>query len=359
MQKTEEYEYINAHINNISFPKGIEELETFVYEHGMYNVEEVLNCSEVFWTVPRSSKIGDIVLFYHAKTAISRISALTSEVKALPDESIHPKALLLDWLGRARGLYGAYGGKIFAVARIVGSPEHSEMRGSTGVEYHWHGRVYASVADIAALDVPVDISEFNSFIKVSRQSAITPLPSTEFNKLRSVIRSRNCNLPDYFLNCRIGTNSLSRVNCENFLLQTSPYRRRFLLETDFRSYYVDYLLKSLSGRQVWSECRCQATGKADCFVDNVFCVNDRHYLLEVKLNTKIEKNLSRQLQQYIRAERIFLKQGEPKAITDFEKAYIYVIDTDAFFRYEAETDCLIELVKLDALTSVDQIKRLL
>jgi uncharacterized membrane protein len=36
------YKYINAHINNISFPKTIDELETFIYDHGCYNVEDVI-----------------------------------------------------------------------------------------------------------------------------------------------------------------------------------------------------------------------------------------------------------------------------------------------------------------------------
>lgn len=29
-----EYEFVNAHINNISFPKTIKQLEDFIYEHG-------------------------------------------------------------------------------------------------------------------------------------------------------------------------------------------------------------------------------------------------------------------------------------------------------------------------------------
>ena len=37
------YNFVNAHINNISFPKTIEELETFIYEYGCYNVEDILN----------------------------------------------------------------------------------------------------------------------------------------------------------------------------------------------------------------------------------------------------------------------------------------------------------------------------
>ena len=56
-----EQPFVNVHINNISFPTSLEELETFVYEHQRYNVEEILCGFDVSWTIPRSAKIGDIV----------------------------------------------------------------------------------------------------------------------------------------------------------------------------------------------------------------------------------------------------------------------------------------------------------
>lgn len=71
------YDYVNSHINNISFPKTIEQLEEFIYEHGCYNVEDVvfesLSGGYTIWTVPRSSVVGDVVLYFHAKTAIQWI----------------------------------------------------------------------------------------------------------------------------------------------------------------------------------------------------------------------------------------------------------------------------------------------
>jgi len=87
--------YVNAFINNISFPTSIEELECFVYKHGQYHLEDILFSSDTNWTVPRNAKIGDIVLYFHAKTAISRITALITKVKNLSDHSEHDKELLL------------------------------------------------------------------------------------------------------------------------------------------------------------------------------------------------------------------------------------------------------------------------
>ena len=52
-----QHKYVSAHINNISFPKSINELETFIYQNEHYNVEDIINESEngyVIWTVPVS-----------------------------------------------------------------------------------------------------------------------------------------------------------------------------------------------------------------------------------------------------------------------------------------------------------------
>lgn len=349
--------YVNAHINNISFPNTIEELETFIFQNGMYNVEEILYNDTVIWTVPRSSKIGDIVLFFHAKTAITKITALITKAKMLPDDSQHSKPLLLGWLEHGRELYKKYGGKIFAIARVIASPEY--MHEEDLDVYHWRGRVYAEIGDISLLSSPIDISEFSDFVKVSRQSAITPLPASEFNKLRELIKSKNPDLPAFFLNSEIGTLGLSQISSENFLQKTRQFRNRFLLETDFRSYYVNYFLKAAVNKNFWSECRCHTEGKADCFVDNVFKFQGKHYLLEVKLNIHTERNLSNQLRRYVGAEYLFLDNGMHTKLDNFERSYMYVIDTNSLFQYDATKDFLIELIRLDDVISAHQIVELL
>ena len=349
--------YVNAHINNISFPTSIIELEQFVYEHGQYNVEDILTEEDTSWTIPRNAKIGDIVLYYHAKTAISRITALITAVKNLPDGTSHNKTLLLEWLERARILFKKYGGKIFAVGRVTGSPEYWED--NINSEYHWSGRVYADIGDIKVLQNPVDISEFNTFIKISHQSAITPLPSKEFDYLRDIIQKKNSNLPEYFLKCQIGNFDLSHVNSKNFIELTQKYRRRFLLEIDFRSYYVDHLLKGLVKHNFWQECICYTSGKPHYFVDNVFFFNNKYYLLEVKLNIQLEKNLRAQLKQYINAEYLYLTKNSTEQITDFERNFMYVIDTEALYRYDSLTDSLTELIQLDNVYCINDIAPLL
>lgn len=347
-------EHINAHINNISFPKTIEQLEAFMYENGCYNVEDILNEADggyAIWTVPRSSVVGDIVLYFHAKTAIQWIRKLETATKTL-DESDHDKSLLIEWLERARELYSLYGGKIFAIGRISSRPEKED---ALDFQEHWSGRIYANVEDIYILENPIDISEFNSFILISRQSAITPLPSKEFEKLRHIIISNNPNMPEYFVDSKIGDYNLSKINQNNFLEITNHYRKRFPLEISFRSYYVDYFLKTLSGKNVYRECQCYTTQTPLARVDNIFEFNGKKILLEVKLNIALESDLISQLNQYIRADYIRLSSKSNAVITDFERQYMFVIDVYSVYKYVVKSGKLIKMFGLDEITSKDDI----
>ena len=348
------YDFVNAHINNISFPKTIEQLEDFIYEHGCYNVEDVINEAVdgyTIWTVPRSSVVGDIVLYFHAKTAIQWIRKLETATRAL-DPTMHDQNLLVEWLQRARELYSLYGGKIFAIGRIGSRPEKEE---ELEFQHHWSGRVYADVKDLYLLETPIDISEFNSFILVSRQSAITPLPSKEFEILKALIKSKNCDVPKWFLESRIGDNMLSKVSQNNFLEITTSYRKRFPLEINFRSYYVDYFLKTLSGKNVYRECQCHTARTPLARVDNVFEFDGKRILLEVKLNIELEDDLISQLHQYIFADYISLSNTPNDNTTDFEKNFMFVIDVYSMYKYDVKSKKLAKIFDLDEIKSKDDI----
>ena len=258
---------------------------------------------------------------------------------------------MVEWLQRARELYSLYGGKIFAIGRIGSRPEKEELE----FQYHWSSRVYADVKDLYLLETPIDISEFNSFILVSRQSAITPLPSKEFEKLKALIKSKNCDVPKWFLESRIGDNMLSKVNQNNFLEITNLYRKRFPLEINFRSYYVDYFLKTLSGKNVYRECQCHTVRTPLARVDNVFEFDGKRILLEVKLNIALEGDLISQLYQYIFADYIILSNITNNITTDFERDFMFVIDVYSMYKYNVKSNKLTRIFDLDEIKSKDDI----
>lgn len=117
--------YIQAHISNISFPKTIEQLEIFIYQHDHYNVEDILLEEATAWTAPNWTKIGDIVFFMHAKSAIERIRRLEIQVSNGISEE-HDSDLISEWLQQARKLYSQFGGKIFAIGRAVNLPRYED-----------------------------------------------------------------------------------------------------------------------------------------------------------------------------------------------------------------------------------------
>jgi hypothetical protein len=303
------------------------------------------------WTVPRSSVVGDVVLYFHAKTAIQWVRKLETVTKTLDPET-HDINLLIEWLTRARALYSLYGGKIFAIGRIGSRPEKED---ELEFQHHWSGRVYADVKDLYLLKTPIDISEFNSFISVSRQSAITPLPSKEFEELKSLVKVKNPDVPTWFLESKIGDNMLSKVNLNNFLEITNSYRKRFPLEINFRSYYVDYFLKTLSGKNVYRECQCHTVRTPLARVDNVFEFDGKRILLEVKLNIELEDDLISQLHQYIFADYISLSNTPNNNTSDFEKNFMFVIDVYSMYKYDVKSKKLAKIFDLDQIKSKDDI----
>ena len=117
-------EYCHAFINNIAFPKSLEEIKEVYFEEGRYDIEALLSAEETCWTAPRWAMMGDVCLFMHAKTANSTISSLKTEL--MKNRHYYSDAdfqELSSWLDRGKELYKKYGGKIFAVARVFDSPE--------------------------------------------------------------------------------------------------------------------------------------------------------------------------------------------------------------------------------------------
>ena len=349
------YDFVNSFINNVSFPQTLEQFISVIEDKGCYDIQTLMFEAEeengwVCWTSPRNCVIGDVVLFFHAKSAIKKIKRLENIVKKL-DPNEYNIDYLLDWLDDAKELYSMYGAKIFAMGRISSRPERDD---DEYFDKYWGSRIYAKVEDLHILDNPIDFEEFNSFIYLARQSAITPLPSKEFELLKDMIKEKNPEVPQWFLNSKIGDYQLSKVNKDNFIELTKNYRKRFPLEINFRSYYVDYFLKVLAGNNVYRECICCSSEHPLARVDNIFEYNDKKILLEVKLNIDLEKDLIFQLNQYMGADSVYL--GDYKVgneITDFEKDYMFVIDVYSVYKYSSGE--LLKLFDLDDIKCKEDI----
>ena len=86
-------------------------------------------------------------------------------------------------------------------------------------------------------------------------------------------------------------------------------------------------------------------------MDNVFELDGKKILLEVKLNIVLEKELISQLNNYIFAEYIYLSDDKTNKITKFERDYMFVIDVYSVYRYDIKMGKLIKIFDLDEIKS--------
>jgi hypothetical protein len=336
---------VQSLINNISFPKTIEELEYFVKEVGYFNVEDILYCQTVEWTMPKWAVTNDIVFFFHAKSAIQAITRLESELKK-NKEQYDDYDVLMEGLKHSRNLYDQYGGKIFAIGRVLGRPFYDDGEWQKGL--HWRGKIYAEIGDIQILENPVDIKEFSDFIMISRQSAITSVFGEDFEKLKNVIEKTN-KIPSYLAKSKASPLPLNKIDSENWMELTQEYRRMFFLEMQFRKFYVDYLLPAIADKKkIFSECACYKKGKLVGYADNGIWLNGKLCFVEVKLNFDAEHDFEAQLLKYSNVENTLLEKDK-KCSDNIEQDCVIIVDTTRIGIFIAQSKKIHIISNLDLL----------
>lgn len=345
---------VQAFITNISFPKTMDEFLFFLNDDFHFNVDDVIENEYLEWTAPKWCGIDDIVFFMHAKTAISTITKLRTEYLNTKNNYSNEQQVLIEkGIEHAIDDYKKYGGKIYAIGRVVEHTIYDDFyRNDT--ELHWRGKIYAPISDIIKLDNPIDISEFNDFIYVSRQSAITGVFGKEFAQLQKLILDKN-DTKKYFKECVSSVLPIKNINKNNWFTISAKHRRRFFLESQFRSYYTDYLLKLLSDKKaVYKECRCKTNDKPDCFVDNVIIINNHPILVEIKLNIYNEKNLPGQMDKYCNCD-IILVGNNSVPISKFINNKAIIIDTNKIFVFDNYTKKIEPIYNLEDLKEINEI----
>lgn len=348
---------VQAFINNFSFPTSLEELRDYINE-GVYDLEVLLGNEETSWTVPKWTKPGDIVFFMHARTAIQKISALSTELEKEKDKmSGNEYGIMSSWLMRARALYSVYGGKIFAIGRVKGKAAIMDSPNDKDDISHWKSKLYADIDSIILLENPVDLSEFKGFITLCQGGAITPVLGKDFEELRSLIGLRNY-LPRYVRESISIPIPLRKINRHNWIKVAGEYRMSFFLEIQFRTFYVDYLLPMLGDRKrIYRECRCCKSTNPDSYVDNIILFNGKYLPVEVKLNINTDPHLKTQVNKYCNVDECYLKPKDVEYI-DYKSMYesnVLIIDTNNIYLYDAKKDDITTLYDLSRLKNTEDI----
>lgn len=367
--------YVQAYISNISFPTSLDEV--YSYAH-LFNMEMILGCDfynlldeenymdfgnvekhesrKTEWTAPKWCKGGDIVLFMHSKTANARISAMKTKLLSKRNDYTNDAFwIMMNALIRAKKIYEVYGGKIFAIGRINSTPIYDSADTN---QHHWKSKIYAPIDGIFLLEKPIDISEFNTKIMVSRQSSITPVFGEQFTYLKNLILNKNPIIEEYFIESVAEPVPLTSINDDNWLNVVNKYRRSFFLEIQFRSFYVDRFLKYLGDTKTFfRECACIKSGVPTSYVDNVIKFDGIYLPVEVKLSVDSEKDILDQLRKYCNLNELMLSK-EKMINAGLYDNNVLVIDTERLYMYSDKKKALDELVDLDSIHTIEDIVNL-
>ena len=168
-----------------------------------------------------------------------------------------------------------------------------------------------------------------------------------FDYLKKLVASKN-EVPEYFLDCVSVPVPLSKLNDKNWLEITNKHRRGFILEAQFRVYYVDRLLPLIGDKKTfYMECKCfHRTSHFTC-VDNVIVFGGKYLPVEVKLNISIEKDLLGQCRSYCGCPSIEIGKTTINMAETWQ--CVLVIDREAAYLYSPETNDLKKIIDLDEL----------
>ena len=349
--------YVEAFVNNISVAKTLDEMYEYYFDgnDAQMLISQINDTGTTNWTVPRWAKRGDIVLFMHSKTANSTLTKLRTTLRSSYPPNSNKAKQLEQLITNQLAFHKIYGGKIFALGRINGKPKKEDIASTL----HFKSRYFCDIDDLFLLTDPVDISEFNSFIKISQQSAVTAVFGSAYEELKHIISMKNA-VPEYFEYSYSTPFPHSLVNRENWMKLGLEYRNSFTLEIQFRQCYVDYLLQAVGDqRTIYMECGCYKGTNSVTFVDNVFRIGGRLLPVEVKLNVELESNLEGQCEQYCKLDKLILdKKGRLARMQELIDDKILVIDTYAVYMYYHTNNKICLLYDLSDVKNEDNIKEL-
>lgn len=346
---------VQSYIANVSFPTSIEEMEELVNGGYYMSMEALLLFDDTKFTAPKWAAKGDIVFFYHAKSAITKIRHLKSLLKNEKDKYKQTYDEIEEYLETAEKIYKKYGGTIFAVGTVC--EELEIVKDDPREHLHWKGNIYAPINNITRLDFPVDKTKFEEYVKLSMQRTITPVPGTAFNGIKKLVLRYN-DVP-FIENCEASLMPLKDITDKNWMTIAKEYKRRFFLEIQFRKFYVDYLLKSLSDtKKIYSECSCWKNDAHTGFADNFITMNKKYLAVEVKLNIDTERDIQNQLEKYSFCNMVKLDKKTTIYKKDIHQSYVLVIDMNKICIYNSTSKTMLKFADLDSLKCMYDVKKL-
>jgi hypothetical protein len=221
------YKSVQSAVTSVSFPKTLEDLRKMgkkwlgiVGRDWVTDLDILLHFPSghtVPWIAPKWLTAGDLLFFYHTKSARGLIKSVLAEALAMKLQSrtdatpynTEEIGILMTILDRVDQLSQIWTGKIFAVGEVSGRPQRAFDENK-----HFKGTIYAPLTSIVVFERPVSSDEFKSFLKIG-QNTITPVYGNQFNELKKLLSERN-KIPTILESAVPGDLSFRDVNKEGF-----------------------------------------------------------------------------------------------------------------------------------------------
>lgn len=337
MRNNDAVGWAQACVTSIGFPDTIDEVLEMLNRNAsagteITDIDSVLRFrsgDETFWTAPKWLTKGDILFFYHTKRGGLNASKLLNDARRL-----HPrKRRLIAVLEHAAELSRRFAGTIFGCAAVSGSTEYFGKQ-----ESHFSGRSFAPLGKVHIFGKPLKSESVADFVKIG-QATITPLYTREAKGIRALLAAEN-RLPTFLLKLEFGDNTFQNVNRHNWDRISCLPDTRFIHEAQLRSYMLDYFLSAVKdkGTSLLEECQCFRDGESTGIVDNFVKIDGRWFPCEAKLNIRAEKDIVRQVRQYIGVDSFVPTRGprrsqwfypeKPRICLVVDQSGLYIVSSD-------------------------------
>ena len=358
---------VQATISVIGFPKTLDQLEHFLQidEHSgktqgsATDIDLLLKFDpeldgDFTWTAPRWIAQGDVLFFYHTKSANRSIARVLMEAnerlqesrsrsgwrlwgQASRERARHSEMVAL--LEHAAGLAERYSGTIFGCAEVSARTKYSPLEG----DLHFATKFFAPLGQVHLFEHPLLAEDLAEYVRIGQGTQNTPLYDTQFEGIKERLAERN-DLPDYLRGARIGGHSFRDATPENWPEISCSSGARFVNEAQLREYLLDFLLEELKDPRspVLRECQCFRNGASTGIADYFVRVNGSWIPVEAKLTVlgTTEDRLIDQLSRYVNIDSFvptlgrnrgtkYVSTGSPLCLV-CDQAGIYIVSEGQF-----------------------------
>lgn len=176
---------MNLFLNFVSYPTSAEQLNNKIeYDH-MTDMQLLDDGGFVNWTISPKAKDGDLILFYHTDSALTRIKKVEADAKKA--KILYDK--LKPHIDLSYGYFKKFGASIFAIGIVYGNPEVDKE--AFGFETHFKERCFANISDINMLNFPIKKENIEMYLDLKKHISKKPIDKSVAKNLLLLIADKN------------------------------------------------------------------------------------------------------------------------------------------------------------------------